>query len=274
MRLVLLASCVAFVGVAMHDDVAACDQECGPTCHWMCTICGYVYVPAEGDPDNGIDPGTPFADLPDDWVCPVCGCGKDCFQISDWCSAFCCDVNPCSEWCGKSFQCAAGCEGIPAGCCEDPGCCVNDCDVWNEHFPNDVCGSEIECVSGQAEPVCSCTLCWGIPEYNWLTSPVCYGICGEPLLPMGYSYDPGGTDANEETTGFSEDTCFPEDNGGETASPRQVMDETTAVSEDPGPSEGDGGGATVSCSGAKTGAKKREAGDASVGVVCAELPGE
>jgi rubredoxin len=47
---------------------------------WICTICGYVYNPAEGDPDNGIDPGTPWEDVPNDWVCPVCGASKDDFE--------------------------------------------------------------------------------------------------------------------------------------------------------------------------------------------------
>ncbi len=46
---------------------------------YVCEPCGYVYDPAEGDPDNGIDAGTEFADLPDDWTCPVCGLGKDVF---------------------------------------------------------------------------------------------------------------------------------------------------------------------------------------------------
>jgi rubredoxin len=44
---------------------------------YVCEICGYVYDPAAGDPDNGVDPGTSFADLPDDWECPVCGASKD-----------------------------------------------------------------------------------------------------------------------------------------------------------------------------------------------------
>ncbi len=47
---------------------------------WVCTICGYVYNPAEGDPENGIDPGTPWEDVPSDWVCPVCGASKDDFE--------------------------------------------------------------------------------------------------------------------------------------------------------------------------------------------------
>lgn len=47
---------------------------------YECTVCGYIYDPAEGDPDSGIAPGTPFAALPDDWVCPMCGVGKDQFE--------------------------------------------------------------------------------------------------------------------------------------------------------------------------------------------------
>ncbi len=47
---------------------------------YECTVCGYVYDPEEGDPDSDIAPGTAFEDLPDDWVCPVCGVGKDDFE--------------------------------------------------------------------------------------------------------------------------------------------------------------------------------------------------
>ncbi|MFH1732838.1 MAG: rubredoxin [Planctomycetota bacterium] len=46
---------------------------------YVCSICGYVYDPEIGDPENGVDPGTAFADLPDDWVCPDCGAAKDLF---------------------------------------------------------------------------------------------------------------------------------------------------------------------------------------------------
>ena len=41
--------------------------------------CGYVYDPETGDPDSGIAPGTAWEDVPEDWVCPVCGLGKDAF---------------------------------------------------------------------------------------------------------------------------------------------------------------------------------------------------
>jgi rubredoxin len=43
---------------------------------YVCQVCGYVYDPAQGDPDNGIPPGTPFEKLPDTWECPVCGASK------------------------------------------------------------------------------------------------------------------------------------------------------------------------------------------------------
>lgn len=47
---------------------------------WRCVVCDYIYDPAEGDPDSGIDPGTPFESIPDDWVCPLCSAGKDEFE--------------------------------------------------------------------------------------------------------------------------------------------------------------------------------------------------
>jgi rubredoxin len=47
---------------------------------YKCTMCDYVYDPEQGDPDAGIAPGTAFEDLPDDWLCPVCGAGKDDFE--------------------------------------------------------------------------------------------------------------------------------------------------------------------------------------------------
>lgn len=47
---------------------------------FKCLVCGYIYDPAKGDPDNGIAPGTSFEQLPEDWVCPECGAGKDQFE--------------------------------------------------------------------------------------------------------------------------------------------------------------------------------------------------
>ena len=50
---------------------------------YECSACGYIYDPAAGDPDNGVKPGTPFAELPEDWVCPQCGVDKSFFQKLD-----------------------------------------------------------------------------------------------------------------------------------------------------------------------------------------------
>jgi len=50
---------------------------------YKCLICGYIYDPTAGDPDNGVKPGTAFENLPDDWVCPECGAGKDQFEPVD-----------------------------------------------------------------------------------------------------------------------------------------------------------------------------------------------
>jgi rubredoxin len=47
---------------------------------YECTACGYIYDPAKGDPQSGVAAGTAFEALPDDWVCPVCGAGKDQFK--------------------------------------------------------------------------------------------------------------------------------------------------------------------------------------------------
>ena len=49
---------------------------------YVCNVCGYEYDPATGDTDNGVAPGTSFDGIPDAWVCPVCGAGKDDFQAS------------------------------------------------------------------------------------------------------------------------------------------------------------------------------------------------
>ena len=47
---------------------------------WVCTVCGYVYDPAVGDTANNTSAGTSFEDLPEDWVCPECGVGKEFFE--------------------------------------------------------------------------------------------------------------------------------------------------------------------------------------------------
>ena len=47
---------------------------------YVCTVCHYEYDPEVGDIDNGVEPGTAFADLPDNWICPLCSVGKDMFE--------------------------------------------------------------------------------------------------------------------------------------------------------------------------------------------------
>ena len=47
---------------------------------YKCIVCGYIYDPAIGDPDNGVAPGTSFEKLPDSWVCPECGAPKTEFE--------------------------------------------------------------------------------------------------------------------------------------------------------------------------------------------------
>jgi rubredoxin len=47
---------------------------------WECTVCGYIYDPAKGDPDHDVAPGTKFQDIPDSWVCPECGVSKENFR--------------------------------------------------------------------------------------------------------------------------------------------------------------------------------------------------
>ena len=50
---------------------------------YKCLMCGYVYDPTVGDPDSGVEPGTAFEDLPDDWSCPDCGVSKEEFEPVD-----------------------------------------------------------------------------------------------------------------------------------------------------------------------------------------------
>lgn len=50
---------------------------------YVCNVCGYIYEPEDGDPDNGVEPGTPFDKIPEDWVCPLCGASKDEFSPVD-----------------------------------------------------------------------------------------------------------------------------------------------------------------------------------------------
>jgi len=50
---------------------------------WECLVCGYIYDPELGDPDNNVEPGTTFEELPDEWACPECGAGKEEFEKAE-----------------------------------------------------------------------------------------------------------------------------------------------------------------------------------------------
>ena len=48
---------------------------------YLCALCGYEYKPSKGDPENGIEKGTEFEDIPEDWLCPLCGASKEDFEV-------------------------------------------------------------------------------------------------------------------------------------------------------------------------------------------------
>ena len=58
------------------------EENIKQTGKYKCSVCGYIYDPEIGDPARGTAKGTPFEDLPDDWVCPVCGMSKDKFEVA------------------------------------------------------------------------------------------------------------------------------------------------------------------------------------------------
>ena len=62
--------------------------------------CGYVYDPEVGDPDSGIAPGTAWEDIPEDWVCPICGLGKDAFE-EEYRNKFAALRPRCASWRGR-----------------------------------------------------------------------------------------------------------------------------------------------------------------------------
>lgn len=66
-----------FASLALADDFNEVEQMN----KWECIICGYIYDEALGDPDSGIQPGTKWEDVPDDWYCPDCGVGKEDFEM-------------------------------------------------------------------------------------------------------------------------------------------------------------------------------------------------
>jgi rubredoxin len=65
-----------------NDGVTPRPEEVPSMQKYVCTVCGYVYDPAQGDSAGGVKPGTPFEKLPADWACPVCGASKEDFEKS------------------------------------------------------------------------------------------------------------------------------------------------------------------------------------------------
>jgi rubredoxin len=63
-------------GSAIEESMLQTPQKEEMMAKYVCQVCGYVYDPAQGDPDNGVPAGTAFEKLPDSWECPVCGAGK------------------------------------------------------------------------------------------------------------------------------------------------------------------------------------------------------
>jgi rubredoxin len=55
--------------------------DCEPYLEYICNACGYIYKEVDGDPDSGLAPGTRFADIPDDWECPLCAVTKSDFVL-------------------------------------------------------------------------------------------------------------------------------------------------------------------------------------------------
>jgi rubredoxin len=70
----LLTGMVGFISDSRHEE-GECKMK-----KYVCDVCGWVYDPEQGLPEEGIEPGTPFEDLPDDFVCPECGVGKEDFS--------------------------------------------------------------------------------------------------------------------------------------------------------------------------------------------------
>lgn len=72
------ASCVEFVVkfIILGKELAVEYKK------WLCEVCGYVYDEAVGDEEHGLDPGTRWEDVPDDWECPDCGAGKSDFEMT------------------------------------------------------------------------------------------------------------------------------------------------------------------------------------------------
>jgi flavin reductase (DIM6/NTAB) family NADH-FMN oxidoreductase RutF/rubredoxin len=64
----------------IKEEPVGKQQQAAAAARYVCSVCGYVYDPVQGDPDSGVAPGTSFEDIPDDWICPICGATKAAFE--------------------------------------------------------------------------------------------------------------------------------------------------------------------------------------------------
>ena len=72
---------VGVTGLALRSGYAGITSGSMSVRKWQCVVCGFVYDEAEGWPEDGIEPGTRWEDVPEDWVCPDCGVGKEDFEM-------------------------------------------------------------------------------------------------------------------------------------------------------------------------------------------------
>lgn len=68
------------IEIVCYNKAVNKNKEVSPMKKYICNVCGYVYDPEVGDPDSGIAPGTAWEDVPAEWVCPLCGVGKEDFS--------------------------------------------------------------------------------------------------------------------------------------------------------------------------------------------------
>jgi rubredoxin len=71
------------IPIIIHDFNINSNKRRDNSMNYKCEVCGYIYDPKAGDPDGSIAPGTNFKDLPEGWICPICGAGKDRFKPVD-----------------------------------------------------------------------------------------------------------------------------------------------------------------------------------------------
>lgn len=81
-----LSGCIALLLSTASDSLFTIRTQTAfaqsvPMERYVCTVCGYIYDPSQGDPTSAIPPGTPFDKVPDNWVCPDCGADKSAFVV-------------------------------------------------------------------------------------------------------------------------------------------------------------------------------------------------